>query len=42
MRAPEVLSRGDAEDGAIHLTVRVPPERLARLQHRFPEAHVME
>ena len=38
----EVLARGDKTDGAIHLTVRVPPERLQRLQNRFPTARLQE
>ena len=37
----EILSRGDDGDGAIHLKVRVPPERLQRLQNRFPKARVL-
>ena len=37
----EILSRGDDDDGGIHLTVRVPPERLQRLQNRFPSARVL-
>ena len=36
----EVLSRRDEEDGTIRLTVRVPPERLGRIQHRFPDAEI--
>ena len=36
----EVLSRRDDEDGTIRLTVRVAPERLARVQNRFPGAEV--
>ena len=38
----EILERGDKTDGAIHLTVRVPPERLQRLQNRFPSARLQE
>ena len=34
----EVLSRRDDADGTIHLTIRVPPERLGRVQNRFPGA----
>ena len=37
----EILARGDGQDGTVHLTVRVPPERLQRLQHRFPAARVL-
>jgi GTPase len=32
----EVMARHAGEDGAIHITVRVTPERLERLQQRFP------
>jgi GTP-binding protein HflX len=32
----EVLHRREAEDGAVHLTVRISPERLDRLRRRFP------
>ena len=34
----EILSRQDDGEGRIHLTVRVPPERLQRVQNRFPQA----
>ncbi len=34
----EILAREDHEDGTIHLTVRVAPERMARVQNRFPDA----
>ena len=34
----EILARRDAEDGTIHLTVRVAPERMERVQNRFPKA----
>ncbi len=34
----EILARQDGEDGTIHLTVRVAPERMARVQNRFPGA----
>ncbi|WP_207210190.1 GTPase HflX [Lichenibacterium ramalinae] len=34
----EILSRADDEDGTIHLTVRVAPERMERVQNRFPTA----
>jgi GTP-binding protein HflX len=34
----EILSRADDPDGTIHLTVRVAPERMARVQNRFPSA----
>ena len=37
----EVLSRSDEPDGAIDLTVRVPPQRLQRLQNRFPAARAL-
>jgi len=36
----EILSRVDEGDGTIHLTVRVPPERLQRVQNRFPQAEL--
>ncbi len=36
----EILSRVDDGDGTIHLTVRVPPERLQRVQNRFPQAEL--
>jgi GTP-binding protein HflX len=32
----EVMARHASEDGAVHVTVRVTPERLERLQQRFP------
>ncbi len=34
----EVMARHAGEDGAVHITVRVTPERLERLQQRFPAA----
>ncbi|WP_237481655.1 GTPase HflX [Lichenibacterium dinghuense] len=34
----EILARQDGEDGTIHLTVRVAPERMERVQNRFPQA----
>ena len=34
----EILAREDGEDGTIHLTVRVAPERMERVQNRFPGA----
>ena len=34
----QVLSRSDAEDGVVSLSVRVAPERAERLLRRFPEA----
>ena len=34
----EILHREDREDGTIHLTVRVAPERVERVQNRFPQA----
>lgn len=34
----EILARQDDGEGRIHLTVRVPPERLQRVQNRFPQA----
>ena len=34
----EILAREDREDGTVHLTVRVAPERVARVQNRFPQA----
>ena len=34
----EILAREDDEDGTIHLTVRVAPERMERVQNRFPGA----
>ena len=34
----EILAREDGEDGTIHLTVRVAPERMERVQNRFPQA----
>ena len=34
----EILARRDDGDGRIRLTVRVPPERLQRVQNRFPQA----
>jgi len=34
----EVLDRRQAEDGAVHLTIRVPPERLGRVERRFGAA----
>ena len=37
----EILSRQDDGEGFIHLTVRVPPERLQRVQNRFPQAAPM-
>ena len=37
----EILSREDDEEGVIHLTVRVPPERLQRVQNRFPQAELV-
>ncbi len=38
----EVLSRRDEADGTIDLTVRVPPQRLQHLQHRFPAARILD
>ncbi len=38
----EILSRGDGEDGEVHLRVRIPPERLPRLRRRFPAARLIE
>jgi GTP-binding protein HflX len=32
----EVLNRREADDGVMHLTVRITPERLDRLRRRFP------
>jgi GTP-binding protein HflX len=32
----EILHRREAENGAVHLTVRITPERLDRLRRRFP------
>ncbi len=37
----EVLTRESDDDGAVQLTVRVPPERLERLQQRFPGARLL-
>ncbi len=34
----EILAREDGSDGTIHLTVRVAPERMERVQNRFPGA----
>ena len=34
----EILARRDGEDGTVHLTVRVAPERMERVQNRFPKA----
>ena len=34
----EILDRQDGEDGTVHLTVRVAPERMERVQNRFPQA----
>ena len=34
----EVLARQDAEDGTVRLTVRVAPDRVDRVQNRFPKA----
>ena len=34
----EILTRQDDGEGRVHLTVRVPPERLQRVQNRFPQA----
>ena len=34
----EILARQDGEDGTVHLTVRVAPERMERVQNRFPGA----
>ncbi|AOO82346.1 GTPase HflX [Bosea vaviloviae] len=34
----EILERADAEDGALSLTVRLPPEREGAFGARFPEA----
>ena len=34
----EILAREDDADGTIHLTVRVAPERIERVQNRFPSA----
>ena len=36
----EILSRVDDGDGTIHLTIRVPPDRLQRVQNRFPHAEL--
>jgi GTPase len=36
----EVMARHAGDDGAVHITVRVTPERLERLQQRFPAARV--
>ncbi|HEX4764710.1 MAG TPA: GTPase HflX [Lichenihabitans sp.] len=38
----EILSRGDGQDGEVHLRVRIPPERLPRLRRRFPAARLLE
>jgi GTP-binding protein HflX len=35
----EILERSTDQDGAVHLNLRVAPERLERLQRRFPSAH---
>ena len=37
----EILSRDNEPDGAVGLTVRVPPQRLQRLQNRFPAARLL-
>lgn len=34
----EILAREDGSDGRVHLTVRVAPERIERVQNRFPGA----
>jgi GTP-binding protein HflX len=34
----EILERADAEDGALSLVVRLPPEREGAFGVRFPEA----
>jgi GTP-binding protein HflX len=33
-----VMGRQSAEDGSVHLTVRVAPDQVERLQRRFPQA----
>ena len=38
----EILARQDGEDGTIHLTVRVAPERMERVQNRFPGAERLQ
>ncbi len=37
----EILARDSDEDGAVQLRVRVPPDRLERLQNRFPGARLL-
>ncbi len=38
-RTCEVMSRQSIRDGATRVTVRIAPERVERVMHRFPAAH---